>query len=85
MRLDPFEEQLDLPPASIEFGDREGRHRDVGGAKDQRLVGLGLLEPNASQRSLEARVRRAAREDDGLIADQPPWRGRRGASTGVAR
>jgi DNA repair protein RadC len=56
MLLDPFEEQLDLPPASIEFGDREGRQREVVGEKDQRLVGLGILEPNASQRRVEAFV-----------------------------
>ncbi len=54
MLLDPFEEQLDLPTASIEFGDREGRQRDVVGEKDQRFVGLGILEPTASQRRLEA-------------------------------
>lgn len=71
MLLDPCEEQLDLPTASIQFGDREGRPREVVGEKGQRLVGLGILEPNASQRSLEALVRIEAREDDGLIADQP--------------
>ena len=71
MLLDPFEEQLDLPTASIEFGDREGRQREVVGEKDQRLVGLGILEPNASQRRREALARIEAREDDSLIADQP--------------
>lgn len=71
MLLDPFEEQLDLPPASIEFGDREGWQREVVGEKDQRLVGLGILEPNATQRRREALVRIEACEDDGLIADQP--------------
>ncbi len=69
MLLDPFEEQLDLPTASIEFGDCEGWQREVVGEKNQGLVGCGILEPNASQRSLEAFVRRKAREDDGLIAD----------------
>ena len=71
MLLDPFEEQLDLPTTSIEFGDCEGRQREVVGEKNQGFVGRGILEPNASQRSLEAFVRIEACEDDGLIADQP--------------
>jgi hypothetical protein len=58
-----------LPTASIEFGDREGRQCEVVGEKDQRLVGLGILEPNASQRRVEALVGVEAREDDGLIAE----------------
>lgn len=67
-----------MPTASREFGDREGRQREVVGENNHRLVGRGILEPNAAQRSLEAFVRIEAREDDGLIADQP-----RGAVDGV--
>lgn len=84
MLLDPFEEQLDLPSASIEFGDCEGRQRDVVGEKNQGCVGRGILEPNASQRRLEACVRIEAGEDDGLDRRSAPWHGRRRASTDVA-
>ena len=49
MLLDPFEEQFDLPAAAIEFGNGERRQGEVVGQKDQRLVGLGILEADASQ------------------------------------
>src|SRR5216683_7153783 len=71
MLLDPFEEEFDLPTAAVKLGDRERWQGEVVGEKDQRLVGLGILEANASQRRFEALVRVEAGKNDGLIADQP--------------
>ena len=50
MLLDPLEEQLDLPAQTVELGDGEGGQREVVGEKDQSLAGLGILEPDTSQR-----------------------------------
>lgn len=38
MLLEPFEEEFDLPAASIELGDGQRRHGEVVGQKDQRLA-----------------------------------------------
>src|SRR6266581_3870382 len=68
MLLDPFEEQLDLPAQTVELGDGKGGQREVVGEKDQSLAGLGILEPDTSQRRGEALVRVEAGERDGLVA-----------------
>ena len=70
MLLDPLEEQLDLPAQTVELGDGEGGQREVVGEKDQSLAGLGILEPDTSQRRGEALVRVEAGERDGLVADE---------------
>ena len=70
MLLDPFEEQLDLPAQTVELGDGKGGQREVVGEKDQSLAGLGILEPDTSQRRGEALVRVEAGERDGLVADE---------------
>ena len=49
MLLDPLEEQLDLPAALVEGGNRQRWQRCVVGQKDQRFARLGILEPDASQ------------------------------------
>jgi hypothetical protein len=67
MLLDPLEEQLDLPAAAIELGDREGWQGEVVDEKDQRLGGLGLLETNAAQWCFEALVRVEAGKKDGRL------------------
>ena len=68
--LDPFEEQFDLPPAGVKLGDGERRQGEVVGQKDQRLVGLGVLETDATQPLgvTLSRVRQV--QFDVLIADQ---------------
>ena len=49
MLLDPFEEQLDLPPAFVQFADGHWwRARQVG-QEDQSLVRLGIFEANSPQ------------------------------------
>ena len=65
MLLDPLEEQLDLPAQTVELGDGEGGQREVVGEKDQSLAGLGILEPDTSQRRGEALVQVEAGERDG--------------------
>src|SRR5271155_1282777 len=70
MLLDPFEEQFDLPPAAVKLGNGERRQSEVVGQKDQRLVGLGVLEADASQRRFEALAGVEASEQDRLIANQ---------------
>jgi hypothetical protein len=70
MLLDPLEEQLDLPAQTVELGDGEGGQCEVVGEKDQSLAGLGILEPDTSQRRGEALVRVEPGERDGLVADE---------------
>src|ERR1019366_533436 len=70
MLLDPLEEKLHLPTASIQVGDRQSGQREVVGQEGQPLPGLRILETDASQRRLETFVRVKAREHDRLIADQ---------------
>ena len=74
MLLDPLEEQLDLPAQTVELGDGEGGQREVVGEKDQSLAGLGILEPDTSQRRGEALVRVEAGERDGLSQTRPVLR-----------
>ena len=50
MLLDPFEEEFDLPAATIELGDGQRRNGEVVGQKDQRLAGLGIAIADAAQR-----------------------------------
>ena len=47
--LDPFEEQLDLPAALVNLGDREGRQGEVVGQKNQPPVLFGVVESDAPQ------------------------------------
>src|SRR5271166_1985759 len=70
MLLDPFEEELDLPTASVQIGDRQSRQCEVVGQEDQPLASLRIFEPDSPQRRLEPFVRIKTREHDGLIADQ---------------
>src|SRR3970040_300066 len=85
MLLDPFEEQLDLPPASIKLGDGDGRQREVVGQEYQSLSGFGILETNAAQGRAEVLARVEAGQNDGLIADQSgaPVDGMRIAALGL--
>ncbi len=55
---------------TVELGDGEGGQREVVGEKDQSLAGLGILQPDTSQRRGEALVRVEAGERDGLVADE---------------
>jgi len=50
MLLDPFEEEFDLPAASIEFGDGQRRHGEVVGQKDQRLARFWIAIADAAHR-----------------------------------
>ena len=69
MLLDPLEEQLHLPAAAIELGDRECRQREVVGEEHQCLAFVGL-EPDASQRFGVAGLGVEHRQGYRLIADQ---------------
>src|SRR5712692_9395174 len=70
MLLDPFEKELDLPAAAVQFGDRKRGQGEIVGQEDEGLGGFGILKTDAAQRGLEALVRVEAREDDTLVADQ---------------
>src|ERR1700746_137280 len=70
MLLDPFEKEITMPAASVQFGDRKCWQDEIVGEKDEGLGGFGILEADASQGCLEALVRVEAREDDTLVADQ---------------
>src|SRR5467141_3444903 len=70
MLLDPFEKELDLPAAAVQFGDRKRGQDEIVGQEDEGLGGFGILKTDAAQRGLKALVRVEAREDDTLVADQ---------------
>src|SRR6266478_148445 len=71
MLLDPFEKQLDLPPATIKLGDGECRQDKIVGEKHQPLAGVGVFESDTTQGGVEVLARVEAGEHDGLIANQP--------------
>src|SRR5262249_5094408 len=70
MLLDPFEKQLDLPPAAIKLGDGECWQGEIVGKEHQPLAGCGVFESDATQRRVEVLTRVEAGEHDGLIANQ---------------
>src|SRR5260370_42123945 len=70
MLLDPFEKQLDLPAAAVQFGDRKRGQDEIVGQEDEGLGGFRILKADAAERGLEATVGVEAREDDTLVADQ---------------
>ena len=71
MLLDPLEEQLDLPAALVELGDREGRQCEVVGQEDEAPVQFGIVEPDAPQPLGVILAGIEAVQADGLIAVQP--------------
>src|SRR5437879_7640985 len=71
MLLDPFEKQLDLPPATIKLGDGERRQDEIVGEKHQPLAGVGVFDSDATQGCVEVLARVEAGEHDSLIANQP--------------
>ena len=70
MLLDPFEKQLDLPPAAIKLGDGERWQGKIVGEKDQSLACVWVFEADATQRGVEVLARVEAGEHNGLIANQ---------------
>ena len=71
MLLDPFEKQLDLPAAAIQFGDGERWQDEIVGQKHQPLASVGIFESDTTQGRIEVLARVKAAEHDGLIANQP--------------
>ena len=57
MLLDPFEKQLDLPPASIKLGNGDCREGKVVGEKNQSFAGLRDFESDAAQWRVEVLAR----------------------------
>lgn len=68
--FDPLEEQLDLPSLFVESANRDGRQSKVVGEKHEYLVGLCIVERDASEYFGVARSRQYAGQPDMLIADQ---------------
>src|SRR5665213_314427 len=74
MLLDPFEKQLDPPPAAIQLGDGDCWQRKVVGEEHQSLAGLRILESDAARWRIEVLARVETSQHDGLIANQPVLR-----------
>src|SRR5258708_13744653 len=70
MLLDPFEKELDLPAAAVQFGDRKRGQGEIVGQEDEGLGGFGILKTETAQGGLEALLRVEAREEAPLLADQ---------------
>jgi len=68
MLFDPFEEQLDLPTATIKIGDALSRQIEVVGQKDQRFA-LGIFDLYAPDRRWEMLLRIKASQRTQLVAD----------------
>ncbi len=68
--LDPFEEQLDLPPALVQLCDGRGGRHEVVGQEDQAFVCFRVVELDTSDlfRVLLSGIE--AGEEAGLVADQ---------------
>ena len=69
--FDPFEEQLDLPAALVQAGNRQRREREIVGQEHEPSIGLAIVERNATQGTGVQARRLQAREDNRLIAAQP--------------
>jgi len=68
MLLDPFEEQLDLPTATIKIGNALRRQVEMVGQEDQRLA-LGIFDLCTSDRRWKMLLRIKAGQRAQLIAD----------------
>ena len=71
MLLDPFEEQLDLPAAFVDFGNGERWQREIVGQEDQSAVEFFVVESDAPELLGVPLLGIEAVEHDDLIALQP--------------
>ena len=71
MLLDPFEEKLHLPPATIEVGDGYCGHREVVSQEIETPILLGIVVLDAAQFVGICGRGFLAREEHGLIAHDP--------------
>jgi len=70
MLFDSFEKQFDLPAAAIELSNRQRRLGEIVGQKNQRLAGLRIAKPNASQSLGILLLRVESAEHHGLVEAQ---------------
>src|SRR5262249_44550942 len=71
MLLDPFEEQLDLPPAFVDSCNRQCWESEIVGQEDESPIVLGVVVCDATQRFwVEPRCFRTDQHNR-LIASQP--------------
>jgi len=70
MLLDPFEKEVHLPAAAVQFGDGQSGQEEIVGQEYEGLGGFGILEADAARRGLEALLQVEARENNTLVADQ---------------
>jgi hypothetical protein len=70
MPFDPFEEQFDLPAATIKLGDGQRGQIEIVGQKDQMPVVFGIVELDASQVLRVILAGLQGGQYDGLIAAQ---------------
>src|ERR1039457_6262744 len=68
MLFDPFEEQFDLPTATIKIGDALCRPIEIVGQKDQ-LLALGIFDSDTSDRCREMLLRIESVQRTQLVAD----------------
>lgn len=71
MLLDPAEEGLDLPSASVQLGDSQSRQMGVVGQEHESLCGVGVFEPDVPQLVRITSGTVDAGEHHGLVTDQP--------------
>jgi len=71
MLLDPLEEQLDLPAALVQCGNRQCGQGCVVGQEHQRLAGFRVFEANASQLLRVILRDIKAIQQNALVADDP--------------
>ena len=69
--FDPFEEQLHLPTALVEFRDRQRRQGEVVGQKHESPVVLRVVKRDPAQRVGVQSRRLWTHQHNGLVASQP--------------
>src|SRR5262245_20833008 len=70
MLLDPFEEQLDLPTAAVEFADGECWQGEIVGQQHDRLARVGIADLDAAQRLGKTFAGVVDVENNRLVADE---------------
>ena len=70
MLLDPFEKELHLPAAAVQFGYGQGRKVEIVGEKNEQLVVLGIVELHPAQLDRVTLTGPCPSQHDGLVATQ---------------
>ena len=82
MLFDPFEEQFDLPAATIQLGDCQGGRGEVVGQKDQSLTSLGVAIARCAAARQDNHAGRKSRSSPRSGQNAGRWFCPRGGSNG---